>query len=1042
MLCYFCRVLLALINKLKPGIVPHVPAALGPSKHKQNCSQAIKIANSYLKIPKIISAEDLSSIGVDELSMMTYLSYFVEPFQVKLLKWVHKYLPQFDISNFSTNWHSGKALGAMINTCFPGAFCDWERLETNTTEEYIDEVMRIAKKKLGITAPFESEDLASGKTEELQIMTMLMLIRSGNLLSLPDEVTVNGPGLEEAHLGKETFFIIDTTEAGPGELSVDALYEEDGRKFNFSLNKKSEQVFCLTYTPPTTGKINFNILWSDVPIPKCPFIVPVIDSTLVKIVDFESHSTLVEVGKPVSLLFDTKQAGCGQLSACLQNEKDKIHATAVTLPDSMFRLEYTPSRAGNAVLNVFWNREKLDHFTISYTVIDIQGYSIASLPKDRVYCTFEEVEFTVHSSNGLPLSVLQMTAILNFDFQIPLKFNSINKSKGYVIFKPTLPGVYNIEVVCANKLVKGTPFSVRVTDPNLCKVQGILPSFLEFKEPYVFEIDTKEAGFGSITFESTDHDNITSLFKTELKPCDSDSRDIQKLEVIPIIEGDFIVGIKYQNFWISKSPFRVQVCDPSKFELVDKIDIANIGKPIEFTIKTRQGSQGDLQPVIKAEGPSAQYSPQVLRSDDGLTYFVKFVPWEIGNHEITIKYGTFHIPSSPIIFPVVAFDTNACSAAGSGLQRAYTNIPAQFVIKSKQSGLLEDGTLKIKVESVIDKIRCKIRARDNKDGTYNIAYLIQKQGAYLVSILVAGEQIPGSPFKLNALPGPKPEKCKVYGPALVEGVVLTFGKPIEFTVDTVEAGMGNLSVKAIGPDGAEARVFIAKTDQHGKYDINIDAIRHGKHRVNVKWSGKHVPSSPFILKIFPGADARKCIAYGPGLEDGLVGKKSFFTIETKNAGAAILRVRLHGVKGAFKIEVKPKDHKDHRTLLANYNPTQPGEYLITIKWSDVHIPGSPFRVKITGKNNVMTPTIFTPTPRLPDATALIEDDYGNEDSDIEDSSVRGLHSAPAVIQSKKQNHVTFEYGIKDRANVRRGSEKLTIFSSLQQQNESSFKNKK
>jgi len=148
----------------------------------------------------------------------------------------------------------------------------------------------------------------------------------------------------------------------------------------------------------------------------------------------------------------------------------------------------------------------------------------------------------------------------------------------------------------------------------------------------------------------------------------------------------------------------------------------------------------------------------------------------------------------------------------------------------------------------------------------------------------------------------------------------------------------------------------------------------------VKWSGRHIPGSPFLLKIFPGADASKCKAYGSGLEDGFVGKPSTFTIETREAGAGTLKVRLHGVKDAFKIEIEPIDQRDVRTLQARYDPKKPGEYLVTIRWSDVHIPGSPFRVKITGELVMDDVDEDRPTPRnLLDI--IPEDSEDEEDED-------------------------------------------------------------
>ena len=922
---------------------------------------------------------------------------------MRLLKWVQKTLPHYNITGFSKDWYDGRAFGALIEACFPDVFINWAQQDSRSPKEYIDVLQRTAKRKLGIDPLFKSSDLTEGKVEEMQIMTTVMQIRNGNAVSLPDEVVVRGQGIKAAYLQKETSFVVDTNEAGPGELLIDAYYEDDGRKLKFTLVEKTKQAYCLTYTPLSTSNIIFNILWSDQPIPHSPFTVPVTDATLVSIIDFASHNTLVEVGKPLSLHFEAKKAGQGQLSGYLQYGKERVSALATNLPNRSIRLDYTPTKPGKPVLHVFWNKEELQHLAVTYTVVDIGGYSIRSLPKNRVYCTFEEPEFCIVSEKGLPLSVLQMTAVLSLDVQIPIKFKSVDGNLGYASFTPTLPGEYRVEIVCVDQLIKGCPFSVKVTDPHNCKMKNDVPSFLEVAKPHTFEIDAQDAGgFGEISFDSSDHD-ISSLFKTRLKPR-LQSSSVQKLEVTPLKEGDFLVGIKYQNQWIANSPFRVQICNPTKFEVVDKLKLTNVGQPIEFKVRGKERCDGSLKPVFKATGPSAKYSPVVQLSEDGLCYSVKFSPWEIGEHEISITYGGFDIPRSPIKIPVVSFDSDACSAAGSGLQKAYTNIPAQFVIKGKERGLLEDGTLKIKITSVVDGSECRIRARDNKDGSYSIAYLIQKPGAYLISVQTAGQHIPGSPFRLNALLGPEAHKCRMYGPALEEETILMFGKPIDFTVDTVKAGAGKLTVKAIGPDGAPARVFIAKNEQPGKYDISIETFRHGKHRVSVKWSGRHIPESPFTIKIFPGADARRCLAYGPGLEDGEVGKKSSFTIETKNAGAGLLRVRLHGLKGAFKIQIGPVDQQNRRTLLANYNPQLPGEYLITIKWSEIHIPGSPFRVKMLGDaaNGHHMPLIFMPTPPVSDLGTFEELEDDDLLSDLEASSSDRISgsSAPSVISSK------------------------------------------
>ena len=163
-------------------------------------------------------------------------------------------------------------------------------------------------------------------------------------------------------------------------------------------------------------------------------------------------------------------------------------------------------------------------------------------------------------------------------------------------------------------------------------------------------------------------------------------------------------------------------------------------------------------------------------------------------------------------------------------------------------------------------------------------------------------------------------------------------------------GAGKLSVSTIGPQGKEARAFLAKSQKSGMYDVKLDPFTSGKHRVSVKCADVHVSGSPFILKLWPGVDPSKCKAYGPGLQDGVVGRPSYFTIDTRSARAGVLVVHLRGMKNAFKINMKPADELDKRTMIAQYEPKLAGDYLISILWSEQHIPGSPFRVRIRGQN--------------------------------------------------------------------------------------------
>jgi len=116
--------------------------------------------------------------------------------------------------------------------------------------------------------------------------------------------------------------------------------------------------------------------------------------------------------------------------------------------------------------------------------------------------------------------------------------------------------------------------------------------------------------------------------------------------------------------------------------------------------------------------------------------------------------------------------------------------------------------------------------------------------------------------------------------------------------------------------------------------------------LTIKYNDDDVPGSPYTLKVSGPPDASKVRVSGPGIEHGVLSTfQSQFICETKGAGAGQLTVKIRGPKGAFRVEMQ-REHLQDRTIICRYNPTEPGDYLISVKWSDEHVYGSPFHTHI------------------------------------------------------------------------------------------------
>lgn len=69
----------------------------------KNCRTAMELAKHLFDIPLVVRPENMASRELDELSAMTYLSYFTRlgsPGYNSTLRWVQEQIPQKNVSNF------------------------------------------------------------------------------------------------------------------------------------------------------------------------------------------------------------------------------------------------------------------------------------------------------------------------------------------------------------------------------------------------------------------------------------------------------------------------------------------------------------------------------------------------------------------------------------------------------------------------------------------------------------------------------------------------------------------------------------------------------------------------------------------------------------------------------------------------------------------------------------------------------------------------------------------------------------------------------
>ena len=289
--------------------------------------------------------------------------------------------------------------------------------------------------------------------------------------------------------------------------------------------------------------------------------------------------------------------------------------------------------------------------------------------------------------------------------------------------------------------------------------------------------------------------------------------------------------------------------------------------------------------------------------------------------------------------PLQQADMQRIEITGMGVHEALMSQEAEFVV----DGSRVLGEIYGRPEIRLAGTRCDIEVRVAQLGRniYRCTYVPQLPGAYLLNVKWCDRQVGDSPYKVNVGMNSDPAKVIVSGDGIKMGML---GQDVKALIDTRRAGPGELTAHCMGAQKVAFCEFFDHKD--GTFTLYVKPQEAGKHVLQIKYNDEHVPGSPFIIRIAGPPDATKCRVVGPGVCHGVLTRyRSKFVCDTKGAGAGQLTVRVRGPKAAFRVEMQRENAKD-RAIACKYDPVEPGNYQINVKWSGEHVPGSPFNVHI------------------------------------------------------------------------------------------------
>ncbi|KAL7301856.1 hypothetical protein TKK_0005461 [Trichogramma kaykai] len=719
-------------------------------------------------------------------------------------------------------------------------------------------------------------------------------------------------------------------DAGPGKLSVHV--RSGGADVDSLVREKDKGLYEIIFHPTRAAPHRLHVKYNDVHIQGSPLEVAVrgptggrevtatglglYQSSIGKVTSF-SIETLGRPGKEFDVVISSPQGNAVPVR-CYQHRDGNLLA------------EFTTHSVGTYKIDVLHGAKPVLGSPFYCQAFDANKIKIHELGPS-IISVHDHFAFKIIKSEA-GIAELDVTATSPSGQELPLHITNLNDGAEMVEFSPSTSGSYSINVSYGGCPVPGSPIvcTVESTGQARAKGQGLLQGHVG--KPAHFTVT------GSRSPPAIQVDGPDSVAKPTIEA--GPSPGTWNCSYVPSEPGVFDVRIACAGHQLPGSPWHPKIVDSRNLRVIggwpalcDEFGRLKLAAGSKISFDTTEAGPGELTGTLADQPLDFE-----MTSNNRLKLVVPQV--NAGEHPMEILFNGVPFPGAPKL--AVATESESISTdsrvmlRGRGLTSAKCGEQVSFTIDGSQAG---SGTPQVQIFSPTSEIDVVLQHLGNS--VYRASYTPFTTDSLLMTVSWNGRQLKGCPLQINVTSAADASRVICSGQGLKYGVV---GQEIKSFIDTRRAGPGELTAQCVGPH----KVAYCELYDHGDatFTLNIKPQEAGRHALTIKYAGEHVPGSPFTLKVSGAPDASKVRVYGPGVEHGVLATfQSRFICDTRGAGAGQLTVRVRGPKGAFRVEMQRETQKD-RIILCRYDPTEPGDYRVEVRWAGVLVPGSPFPVRI------------------------------------------------------------------------------------------------
>uniref|UniRef100_A0AC35TTY3 Calponin-homology (CH) domain-containing protein n=1 Tax=Rhabditophanes sp. KR3021 TaxID=114890 RepID=A0AC35TTY3_9BILA len=588
------KALAALIDYCQPGLFSNW-RELDPRNSFNNCQKCLTLAEKYLNVPALLNPEHLSSSELDELSTITYLSFFVAeggPGYVSSLRNCSRLMPDVRVMDFDKSWNDGYLLCRLVQAV-GGYIPDFEEMNFGDPSYFVRNMGRglQAALDIGIASLLGPEDLADSDVEYLGIMALGAAICSIvpiiHTEPTSPHITSKLTPIQEQHYESSAIYSqthpptppppntttpslgISTSCYQDQQLNLDLSFQHDSDLTisdldvvvigpnnrvkdhrTLQLSKiETEKGAVLSFVPDQVGLFQVRILCQGSELPSSPILLSVLE------------------GPPSS-----------------EEEDSFAEHSNREQPYQVVSQEPIDYQASKAFLEKEMNKRPNHHHQ------DVARVSFSGLSEPCSVGSIVEVVINAQGTNESDeCLVVESMSPSGKTYQC----NISRSLHSYIAtFSPNEVGSWHIGIFYNDDHIHGSPFACEVYDANKVEVYGLDVGLVG--QELRFVINTQQAGHGHIFM------NISKNGKSIPYELEKDNGPgVYKAMFIPDGAGQYKIGIKFNDCEIKGSSFLLDVADSTSFSVYgDNLKMAAVDRLSTFMIHASNAECKDITVFI------------------------------------------------------------------------------------------------------------------------------------------------------------------------------------------------------------------------------------------------------------------------------------------------------------------------------------------------------------------------------------------------------------------------------------------------------------